>query len=126
MNGAAILQSMPAAPGQLPPPNMVMQRPMVAPVNAPGVTAAQSQSFSPPLGMPQYAAQQAIMMTTTAVQPQQQPATFPPSPMPPAGAQPYVTAPAQQPALQQGYQQLPSANGVRTAVGYGPATIPWR
>jgi hypothetical protein len=55
--------------------------------------------------------------------PQQQMVAVATQQIPAAPTQPTTQMQGYQP---QGNQQQPTANGVRTAVSYGPATIPWR
>jgi hypothetical protein len=132
MTGAAVSPQIPVGAGQVQPSYASVPRPMIAPVIAPGITVPQSQSFTPPLTAPQFVGQQPMM--TQAAQPmmqQQALGVLPQQQMVAAPTQPMGTMPTQQTIQLQGYQpqgyeQQPSANGVRTAVSYGPATIPWR
>jgi hypothetical protein len=133
MNGAAVMQQVPAAPGPMQQPNGVVQRPMTAPLNMQGMSAPQNQSFAgqnatpQPTVTPQYVGQQAMMMQAAQpVMTQQQVGTLPQQQIFAAPTQQSPTMPTQQMVPQQGYPQAPPTNGVRTAVSYGPATIPWR
>jgi hypothetical protein len=135
MNSAAMMQQMPAAHLQMQQASAISQRPVVmAPVNTAGIYYPQNQGFAAPISTPQYVGQQAIM--PPAAQPMMAPVNgamaapavpmMPQQPMAAVPMQQAAAMPAAQTAPQQGYQQVPAANGVRTAVSYGPATIPWR
>jgi len=126
VNGVAAMQPLSGVAGQVHPANAIVQRSAIAPINAPGVSVPQNQSFTAPMTAPQYMAQQAVMMQPAQLtMPQQQMGMAPQQQMM-VPTQPLPSTAPQPMAPPQGYQQVPSANGVRTAVGYGPATIPWR
>jgi hypothetical protein len=142
INGAAVMQQMPVGQSQLPPPNAIPQRPMMSPANMAGVYVPQNQGFVAPISTQPGIAQQPLMAPAggamavpagpTVQMPQQQVGMMPQQPMAAMATQQMTPIPAQQMVPQQGYQQpayqqLPTANGVRTAVSYGPPTaIPWR
>jgi hypothetical protein len=135
VNGAAVMQQIPPTGGQWQQPNAIGQRPVtMTPINAPGIYVPQNQPMAAPINVPQYVGTQPIMPQAAqsmppqyqgGMMPQQQAAAIPTQQMTTMPAQQMVPQPAYP---QQGYQQAPATNGVRTAVSYGPppATIPWR
>ena len=107
--------------------------PVVPTVAAPIMYAPPHNGLAMPMPGPQYVGQQQMTMQTA--QPMMAP-TGAPNPPQQVGMmqQQNVAAPAQQIAVpaqqlapQQAWQQMPAANGLRTAVSSpSPATIPWR
>jgi hypothetical protein len=124
MNGAAVMQQMPVIQSQFQPPNAFAQRPAMSPVNMVGTYAPQNQGFVAPFAPAPSVVQQPVISPAIGM------AGAPQQPVIAAPMQPMAAIPAQQMApqqqYQQGYQQLPATNGLRTAVSYGPPTIPWR
>jgi hypothetical protein len=141
-NGAALLQPMPVVQGQLQQPGAIPQRPMMPPANMGGAYVPQNQGSVAPMTTHSSIGQQPIMapmagaLTAPAgpmvYMPQSQVGMMPQQPMSAVPTQQVTTMAAQPMVPQQGYQPsgsqpLPSANGMRTTVNYGPrATIPWR
>jgi hypothetical protein len=107
-------------------PQYTTQQPMMAPAGQPmmsstaaALSAAQARRMSQQQMM--RAPQQQLGMASP-----QQVGSVPQQQMMLAPMQPAQTMPVQQMAPQQSYQQLPTAGAPRTAVSYGPATLPWR
>jgi hypothetical protein len=132
-SGAAVMQQAPIGAGHFQQATSPLPRPTMSPVTMPGISVPQTQGFAAPVGAPQYAAQQPMMMQAAQpIMPQQPMATMPQQavtgPTRQMSAVPSQPMVPQQSYQQPGYQQSPPTNGVRTAVSYGPspATIPWR
>jgi hypothetical protein len=127
-NGASVMPRMPSVQTQFG-MGAAQRGPVMPTVATQTIYAPPYNGLAMPMPGPQYVGQQQATMQTAqpmmATNPQQQAGMMLQQNV--AASAQQVAVPAQQLAPQQAWQQMPAANGLRTAVGSpSPATIPWR